>query len=296
MLHRTLAFASALLLSASALVAQTSVWKITRGSQTLYLGGTCHVLRAEDFPLPAEYDQAYAASSTLVFETDIARLRSPEMQQVVVREGMLPGTTLDKVLTPEAWKKVQAYFASTPLPPEQVARFKPWLLTMMMAVFELQKLGITQTGVDMHYYDKAQKAGKKTGELETFEKQLSYITHLGEGYESEMVTQTINELHELPGRLRQILGAWKSGDIAKLEDLFIREMREKYPAVFKSLIVERNDAWVPKIDDLLKSPDVEFVLVGAGHLPGKEGLLAQLRARGCTIEQLKAPAAAPAKK
>ncbi len=55
--------------------------------------------------------------------------------------------------------------------------------------------------------------------------------------------------------------------------------RAKYPAIFKSLLVDRNKAWLPKPEELLRTAEVEFVLVSAGHMPGSEGLLAQLRAR-----------------
>ncbi len=49
---------------------QSSVWKISKGAQTLYIGGTCHILRLDDYPLPAEFDLAYAAADKLVLEVD----------------------------------------------------------------------------------------------------------------------------------------------------------------------------------------------------------------------------------
>lgn len=297
MLARFLPPLLGLLASTSALSAQSSVWKVTRHGQSLYLGGTCHVLRASDFPLPAEFDQAFAASSTLFFETDVSRMRSAELQQVVMMKGIFTdGRSLDKVISPAAWQAVQSYCAETGVPVAQVRRFQPWMFVVMMAALELQKLGVTSEGVDLHYFNKAADAGKRTGELETFERHLEFLTTLGAGHESEMIEKSIEELSETPAKLEQLLAAWKTGNVAALDELMLREMREKYPTVFKSLLVDRNNAWVPKIDELIRTPEVEFVLVGAAHLAGKEGLLAQLRARGCRIEQLKAAPASPAKK
>jgi len=54
--------------------ADSSVWKITSGENTVYLGGTVHLLRPSDYPLPEEYEQAYQESAVLVFETDISSM------------------------------------------------------------------------------------------------------------------------------------------------------------------------------------------------------------------------------
>src|SRR5258706_8959427 len=107
---RALTFSLVLLFSVVAVSAQSSVWKVTRGPATLYLGGTIHLLRPSDLPLPAEFEMAYVASAQLYFETDIARVQSPEMQEIVATRGMFTdGRTLDQVLKPETWKAVQAY-------------------------------------------------------------------------------------------------------------------------------------------------------------------------------------------
>ncbi len=294
MSSRLLAGLLGLCLVPLSLPAQSSVWKVTRGTSTLYLGGTCHVLRAADLPLPREFDQAFAASSALYFETDVGRLQSPETQQLVLAEGMfMDGRTLDKVLTPAAWSAVKAHGARAGLPVEQLVMMKPWLLTVMMTVLELQKLGVTMEGVDLRYFKQAAAAGKKTGELETFERHLQFLTQMGAGHESEMVTRSIEDLSELPTLLHQLLAAWKAGDDAKIDELMLKDMRAKHPAIYRELIVSRNVAWLPKIEELAKSPEVEFVLVGVGHMSGKDGLITRLRAKGYTVTQLNA---APAKK
>jgi uncharacterized protein YbaP (TraB family) len=70
-------------------------------------------------------------------------------------------------------------------------------------------------------------------------------------------------------------------------------MRRDYPRIYTELIVNRNKAWLPKIEAMLASEPKEFILVGAAHLAGKDGILAALRKKGCTIEPVKAPAPSP---
>ncbi|MES2696877.1 MAG: TraB/GumN family protein [Verrucomicrobiota bacterium] len=276
------------LLLVTSLSAQSSVWKISRGANSLYLAGTLHMLRPADFPLPAEFDHAFAVSKKLFFETDISRLQSSaEMLGVITTQGMYTdGTSLEKVLTPEAWKAVQEYCAKSGLPLEQLRHMKPWLFTITMAMVELQKLGISSQGVDIHYFNKTAEAGKSTGELETFERHLQHLVNLGAGHESEMIAKTIEDLAELPGILEKLIAAWRIGDLKKIDTLMLEDTRKKYPAVFKDLLVDRNNAWLPRIEALIKTSEVELILVGAGHLAGPEGLIALLKAKGYTIEQV----------
>ncbi len=276
----------------SSLSAQTSVWKVTRGDSVLYLGGTCHVLRPSDLPLPPEFDHAYAAAQTVVFETDLARAQSPEMQQIIMQRGMFTdGTTLEQALSPEAWAALKKYCEQRQLPIDQLRPMRPWLLTLMLAVIELQKLGVSQQGVDAIYLQRAKADGKSVGELETFERQVAFLTGMADDRPSELVLNSLTDLEDLAKEFPELLAAWRQGDLAALERIMNRELREKYPELHRKLLVERNDAWLPVIEKLLATPDVEFVLAGAGHMSGEEGLVARLRARGCQVEQITAPPA-----
>jgi len=285
-----LAALCALLGTTANLSAQSSVWKVTRDGATVYLGGTCHVLRPGDFPLPAEFDVAYAASAKLYFETDVARMLSDEMEQIIATQGRFTdGRTLAGILTPAVWQAVQAYGRKAGLPAGQLRRTRPWLLIIMMAALEMQKLGVTAEGVDFHYYHQARHARKPIGELESFENHIAFLTGLGAGREDEMISKTLADLHEIPDKMTGLIAAWRAGDVDRIDELMLEDMRTDHPDIYETLLVARNNAWLPRIEALLATPEVELVLVGVGHMPGPEGLLAGLRARGCTIEQIPAP-------
>ena len=269
------------------LTAQTSVWKVTAGENTLYLGGTCHILRPQDFPLPAEFDAAFEAAGALYFETDLQRMMQPETQQVLFARGTFnDGRTLEQALNAKTWEAVQAYCAKAGLPPAQILQFRPWLFTVMIAMVELQKAGVTQEGVDLHFFKRASAAGKTAHALEEFEQHLNHLTNLGAGHESEMVLSTLEDIAEIPSLINDLIRAWQTADLAKVDELMLRDMREKYPSVYEELIVKRNRLWLPKIEKLLKTPETEFVLVGFGHMAGEAGLLAELRQRGYQVETL----------
>lgn len=273
------------------LPAATSVWKVTRNGQTLYLGGTIHLLRDSDLPLPTEFDAAFAASSTVIFETDIAKLQSAAMQEVLLTQGMFTDDrTLDRVLSPAAWKAASAYGAKAGIPTDALRQLKPWLFIVTLAQLELQKLGVSAKGVDFRFDELARARGKKTAGLEPFEQHVNYLVNLGAGHESEMVQSAIDDLEEMPEAIDKLIGAWKAGDLATIDRYLVEDMRTKYPAIYQDLLLSRNQLWLPQIERMLTTPEVELVLVGAGHLAGRDGLVAQLKAKGYVVEQFKAPA------
>jgi len=276
-----------LLLGTGSGAAQTSVWKVTSGDRTLFLGGTFHLLRATDFPLPPEYATAFAASETLCFEVDLAEMQSPRVMGMILGQGMYTdGTTLQSKLTPEAWAAIEAHCARAKIPVAQINTMKPWMFILQIAMMELLKMGVTDQGVDTRLHRDGLAAGKKMAALETIDEQIGFMIHGAEGHESEYVITSLEELGSIHEQFGRMIAAWRSGDVVALDDLLSREMREKYPEMFDLLIVQRNRNWMPKIEAMLASEPVEFVLVGAGHMVGDEGLIAQLRARGATVEQL----------
>lgn len=65
----------------------------------------------------------------------------------------------------------------------------------------------------------------------------------------------------------------------------LRDLKED-PVVYRRLLLERNRNWMPKIEQLFSRPGRAFVVIGAAHLVGPDGLLAMLRAKGYQVEQL----------
>ena len=80
--------------------------------------------------------------------------------------------------------------------------------------------------------------------------------------------------------------AWESGDLATLERMVVDDLRREYPDFYRVLLVERNNAWVEVLARELEGEGVDFVAVGAGHMLGRDGVIAQLRRRGYTVERM----------
>ncbi len=270
-----------------AVFADTSVWVVTSGGQTVYLGGTIHMLRAWDFPLPAEFEQAYQKSDTIVFETDIGRLNDPGNQQILLSEMMYTdGRTLDKVLSHKAYMTLMGYAEKIGVPISSLLPFKPPMAVMTLFSVELQRNGITEDGVDQHFYDKAVADGKSTIGLESLEDHIGFLADMSTGDEDDFVIHSIKDFKRMSQVMSQMVAMWRDGDEKGLDQIFIAEMKTKYPRLYEQLLIERNKNWMPIIESYFKTPATEFVLVGAAHLVGEQGILKLLAERGYTISRL----------
>ncbi|WP_017219702.1 TraB/GumN family protein [Moritella dasanensis] len=291
-------FSILLLGAASSAHATSSVWEITRvdnntrvdnsnGKNTIYLGGTVHVLTADDYPLPVEFDRAYALTDVLVLETDMAKLDSPEFQQSMLSELSYPkGQDLTQDLSPDTYKKLAAFCESRGIGMQVINNFKPSMVSLMLTMVELQRLEFSGIGVDKFYNNKAVIDGKALGKLETVEEQLAFIAGLGKGKEDELIRYSLEDIKTLPTFMTEMKTAWRAGDPQALVDLAITPLIADFPDIYQSLLVQRNNNWLPQIEAMFNNQQTELVLVGTLHLVGKDGLLQQLQAAGYTVKQL----------
>jgi uncharacterized protein YbaP (TraB family) len=274
-------------LSISPAIADTSVWSVRSGDNVIYLGGTVHLLRPGDYPLPDEFEEAYQASSELYFETDIAA-----MSDLLVQAQMLQQLTysddrsLRTVLSDEAYTALSAYTQTAGLPIVMLEKFKPGLLISTLQILVFQSMGFTPQGVDAFFHTRAVADGKAEGQLETVQEQIGFIAAMGEGNESEFILLSLKDLTETGNVIDGMIGAWRSGDAQGLSELFVEDMKVEAPALYDTLLLERNLKWIPQINRMLQDADTEFVLVGAAHIVGENGLLDLLSQEGYEINQL----------
>ncbi len=266
--------------------AETSLYEITKGDQKMYLGGTIHVLRNSDYPLPPEFEQAYENAKILVLETDLKKASSPEFGQQMAQAFMYSdGKNLSQDLKPALWKELQAFSDKRQFPLGQMSMFKAMFVSLSLSIAEMQRQGFgVGQGVDSYFYQKAILSGKATQELETTGDVLTHLTALADVDANLIIKATLRDLHKMDGMLEKSVGYWRSGELEKLDKEMAADMRKETPEIYQQLLIARNQAWLPKIEKMFATPEVELVLVGSLHLSSKDGLLAHLKKRGYTIK------------
>ncbi|WP_394173547.1 TraB/GumN family protein [Thalassotalea litorea] len=267
--------------------AKSSVWQVSKDGQTVFLGGTVHVLAQSDYPLPEAFDKAYKQSQVLVLEMDMSAAQTPQFQQAMMQKMMyLDGRTYADVLKPETVKRLDAYMQERGLPAENLKTLKPSMLSITLTMLELQRLGIFGTGVDAFYTQQGNQDEKSFQYLELPEEQIEFLAGMGEGYEDEFINYSLDDMGRLGDMMAQMKDAWRQGDSQALVELSMNDWVAKFPQSYESLIVERNNNWMDDIEGYFKTQEVEFVLVGALHLVGEDGVIKALQDKGYVVKQL----------
>ena len=266
--------------------AETSLYEITKGDQKIYLGGTIHLLRNSDYPLPPEFEQAFDKSQILVLETDLNKSNSPEFGQQFAQTFMYSGgKNLAQDLEPKLWKELQKYADKKQFPLGQMSMFKAVFVSLAMSVAEMQKQGYgAGQGVDMYFFQKASLANKPVQELESVEDVLGHMQALVDLDANQVIKSTLKDLSKVDKVMDKSLGFWRAGKLEQLDKELASDMRKEAPEMYQHLLVDRNNAWLPKIEAMFATPETELVLVGALHLSGNHGLIKSLQERGYNIK------------
>ncbi len=286
---RTLLVVSSLvvLAAAQAAEAKTFGWKATGKGGTIYLVGSIHVMSESFYPLNPALEAAFKDSDLLVEEVDMAEMSNPTTQLSMLSRGMLPSNqSLDKVLSPATLALVKKATGDLGTDISPLMRFKPWMLAIALQGIQLMNAGFDPAlGLDQHFYDQAKEAGRAVQGLETVEFQISRFDGMTAEQQDRMLAETLKELATETATVGKLGDAWKAGDAATVERIALADVKSD-PVMYQRLLVERNKNWMPKIEALFARRTKALVVVGAAHLIGPDGLLAMLKARGYTIEQL----------
>lgn len=268
--------------------AESSVWVVKTNKTAIYLAGSCHVLRKSDHPLPAEFEAAYTRVREVIFEVPPGDLEGPEyMAKLMDISVYKDGTTLKEHLTPAVYAKTEKFCRERNYPFEQYQAFRPWMLSMLLAIQELARIGVAvDYGVDRYFYEKALQDGKKISGLETADEQLGFLSSMDKMMGNDQVSETVDDLTELKSKVGDMLDAWRRGDEAGIEAFNLGELKN-YPQLYKVLIDDRNKKWAKKIESMIRDGRTAMVIVGVGHLAGTGSLVNLLRRKGYSVVKLK---------
>jgi uncharacterized protein len=263
------------------------LWRVKSDKGAIYLLGSIHYLKRENYPLKKSIQEAFENSRTLVLEID-PQPGTPERAQQVMLEKALyrDGTTLQQNVSPETYQLAEQRFRELGIDLAQMGRLKPWFVALSLTSVKLHKMGFDPNfGLDRYLADQAKNGGKAIRGLETLEFQIGLLDQFPPAEQDSLLRQTLKELDLLDKSLEQVVQSWNSGDAPALERLLMAGMRD-YPDIYEKIVVDRNRRWLPDLVKMLEQGEKALVVVGAAHLVGKRGLIELLKQRGYTVEQL----------
>ena len=282
------------------------LWKVSDADNSVYLLGSFHLLKPDDYPLSKDVAEAFADAESVAFEIPPEEMSSPalgmQMGQAALRTD---GTSLNSELPPATIALLDAWVAGNGaelqklgLTPQVLQLLEPWFVGLTITITEMTKQGLDpKLGLDAHFATLAAEAGKPTAGLETGADQIALLDGMSKEEELQFLAEALSESKDARQETAKLHQAWRDGDAALLWNGMAVDMKKQYPRLYQRINVARNDAWVPKIQKRLTDPgkDDTLVVVGALHLLGSDGVVEKLRAKGFKVERVCSACAASAK-
>lgn len=263
------------------------LWRVEDAKgHAAYLLGSLHVLTADAYPLPPVIEKAFTESRTLVEEVDLDEMNDPMQMMAALAKAMLTdGQTLDQLVSAQTFAEVRKRADEYGMPMAAIQRMKPWLVAITLMAPTLQAAGFKpELGIDKHFFDRAKEKGLKRQALETLAYQLDRFDQMPPKLQEEMLKVTIEDLDTQVSGVRELVLAWTKGDIATLEKLTLTAFLQS-PELYQRLLSERNVNWMPHVERCLTDNAGCFIVVGAAHLVGNDGLPVLLAKKGYKVTQ-----------
>lgn len=268
--------------------ANTLLWKISGKNLTRpsYIFGTMHMICANDIELSDSLKNAIKNSDNVYLELDMDDMM--QMMTAMMHMTMKGDTTLSDLLSAEDYKKVKNYFEdhSSLIPFSMMEKYKPLLLESM--VMEQSDACDNMIVIEQLVMQQAKHYDKEIKGLETFDYQLGIFDRIPYKLQAQQLLKMVDD--EKAGNdhdaddIKVLTEAYRRQELSKMDDL---TKDDPTIAGFTDILLyDRNANWAKKLQELMPEKSL-VVAVGAGHLPGKKGVLNLLREAGYKVEPVK---------
>ena len=264
------------------------LWKVQSKTNTAYIAGSIHAYKSELFPLSKNMEDAFDKSDVLAVEANINEIKPESIMTMINGAFYQDSSTLENHLSKETYEMTVKKLNELGLPLELFKNIKPWVIALTLTSVELQKLGLDpEHGIDKYFLKKAENK-KKIKELESIDYQVNLLNSFSDAEQELFLVSAFSDLELLKGEINEILKAWNAGDTKTMESFVSKSLQDdlRMLPIYEKLIFDRNKNMASKIEGYLKTKEHYFVVVGAAHLVGKDGIIEILKKKGYVVEQL----------
>lgn len=264
------------------------LWQVNSEQNRIYLLGSIHLLREQDYPIPSAIYDAYENAEILIMELDMDDMDPAEGQALTKELGMIQDDrTLSDLMGSELYGEAETLAAAAQIPIALLAKSEPWYAAMTVEIMLLMRMGFNpQYGIETHFMNLAADDGKEILGFETMRQQLELLDGLSPEVQRDMLIQALAEGIELHALMDPMIDAWSKGDVTFIADNLLADI-EDYPEINQAIVVDRNIDWTNQIVDLLNDNEDYLVIVGTLHLVGDQGVPNLLQSRDYEVKQLR---------
>lgn len=267
--------------------ARPALWQVSDADTTIYLFGTIHLLPQNLQWRTAKFDQALDNSQELVVET-IVDQQHPEAIQgaefsLGFRQGLPP--IADRV-PPAKVAKLRAAIASSGIPEKVYDQMETWLAAIQLLGVQFRTMGLKGSdGPEEIMRQQFLTEKKPIGQLETNLEQFGYFDRLPEKAQRALLEGAIEPQTGMDKDYNGMLASWSRGNVKRIANSFNHDLADS-PELKQALLEQRNANWAKWIEQRMAQPGTIMLAVGAGHLAGKDSVIARLQKDGYRVERV----------
>lgn len=266
----------------------TLLWQYQNDDTTVYLYGSIHYLSSSVEWRTPELDEAFESADTVVFEVDFSD------EDLLTKQAAVPlgwstirsDQRLDDFLTETQREIVMDFFADEEVNYWGLQKLNPWLVNDLVLASAGEDMdAYLEYGVEAILSAEAELNDTKMDGLETIEERM-IAAEVPMFEEVESLIRSIMVYDLLVESTEVLTDEWLNGDMNGI-DLIMQD-----PGLlgsgggYEGLIGIRNRNWIDDIKKYLERPGVTFIVVGSGHLVGKDSLFNLLEKEGYRFEQI----------
>jgi uncharacterized protein YbaP (TraB family) len=257
-----------------------ALWKVADRDTTIYLFGTIHALPDGVRWRSPAFDRAFRSSRELMIE-----IGNIDDQMAVARALLKVGMASDlpPILerVPEKNRPaLKAAIDASGLAAANFDRMKSWMAAVALISTEFKRIGLDpEKGVERKLVAEWKAKGGKVGGFETAAEQFGFLDSLSADAQQKFLIGAADRKQDVKKQFGLMLKAWEAGNVAGIARTFDDETQMS-KELRRVLMTQRNARWAAALAERMKTPGTVFVAVGAGHLAGRDSVLAMLAAKG----------------
>ena len=257
------------------------LWRVTNAKAPFYLLGSIHILRPNDYPLAPVIDQAIQQSEQFYFE-----IQPDSFDDFHKRvEGAMrlpPGVEIKDKVHAKTWNYLRTTARGGNF---EWVHYKAWAIAHYVLDYPTHDSFSSNLGVDNYVYKKASQRGRSMRGLESAADHAAIYAGMNDVESEAYLLRAIVYADKREAQIRDDIGSWKVGNTAKLAAAEYPPLRDA-PGLDARFLEWRNERWIPRVEDAIKSGRPTMIVAGAAHFSGSRSVINMLRARGYQIDQL----------
>lgn len=267
--------------------AKPAIWALEKGTAKVYFLGSVHLLPDDVKWYGGVLKEIVEEADEVVFEVHMTPEKQRHAQQLTLQNGMLaPDDKLSNYLSSDEMNFINEQALASGIPPSSIINFKPWFASVALSISAIIREGWNpDSGVDKFIEKTLSSRDINISALETLEAQMATLYDHPLEAQTEMLRDTLDQLKDIEKVTLDMIESWKTGNETLMIEALIKPMKQQKD-VYQKLIIQRNNSWVPVIEELLNKEQNTLVVAGAAHFVGEDGVIKLLSDKGYIIKRV----------